>query len=157
MSGADDDRATGPGEPGAEPEGPGHDGGAPAPEEPVAPHVDHPDFDRSTYVTVVRELGHWVDTYLVPVWVHSVSASAPWCTQWPQHRDAVSMLHALWLSWQYFIDTEQAGSVGPITWINTHLFPTMERLRSAKGPFAACMRATGRTDHRIPSPPLEQR
>ncbi|GAB3214266.1 hypothetical protein GCM10027294_53240 [Marinactinospora endophytica] len=123
---------------------------AAGPQEAVAPHVDAPSFPRQAYEEEVARLGMWVDGYLVRVWVHSVTSTRPWCAHWREHRDAVSVLHALWLSWQEMIETSQAGSVGPSLWIHTHLRPTLDFLRSAQGPFAACMRGPNRNEHRLP-------
>ncbi|MFC7331421.1 DUF4913 domain-containing protein [Marinactinospora rubrisoli] len=125
-------------------------GDKPQEEEKPAPHIDAPNFDRSSYEEEVNRLAMWVDGFLVPNFVYDPSQARPWCQQWRAHRDAVSVLFALWLAWQELIDTERSGSAGPSTWFNAHLRPHMEYLRSPTGPFASCMRGTSRNEHRLP-------
>ncbi|QKW32440.1 DUF4913 domain-containing protein (plasmid) [Nocardiopsis flavescens] len=118
-------------------------------------HLDSPHFPDSAAAeqTEIDKLRSWVSDYLVPVWVHSVSAEQPWCTSWQEHDDALSSLHALYRAWQGLINTEgDAGLVGPSNWIVHHLGPIMARLRDPRGPFRRCVRGTTKIEHHLPEP-----
>lgn len=118
-------------------------------------HLDSPWFpdDAAAEQAEIAKLREWVKDYLVPVWVHSVSAEQPWCVHWYEHEDAVSSLHALMKAFQGLIDTEQdPGMVGPSTWITNHLVPIMNRLRDPRGPFRRCMRSPTKIEHHLPEP-----
>ncbi|MFE3456025.1 DUF4913 domain-containing protein [Nocardiopsis aegyptia] len=118
-------------------------------------HLDSPHFPDSAAAEQAEldKLRAWVNSYLVPVWVHSVGQEQPWCLRWDEHDDAVSALHALMRAFQGLINTEgDAGMVGPSIWITNHLTPIMNRLRDPRGPFRRCTRSATKTEHHLPEP-----
>lgn len=64
------------------------------------------------YAVELAALSDWVNYLFLPVYGTEISTSRPWCAQWHEHPEAVARLHALWLAWQQFTDTE-AGLSGP--------------------------------------------
>nr|BFE59545.1 hypothetical protein GCM10020063_040710 [Dactylosporangium thailandense] len=89
------------------------------------------------YVSELRRLSIWVEKLLIPVYAQEVTSSAPWCSRWRDHPEAIAYLHGLWLAWQ---DRTGPGAdmTGPVTWHRDFLQPTMDALRSPNGPFAGC-------------------
>jgi len=135
--------------PGDEPEGP-----EPEPQAQFQ-HLDSPAFPRHIPGVMEEEqakLYMWVEGYLVPTWVYEPSARRPWCVNWKEHPDAVSMLHATFRAFAELIDTEQAGLASPSTWIHHHLLPTLAYLRNPDGPFARCVRGPRQIEHALPDP-----
>ncbi|MBF9071805.1 DUF4913 domain-containing protein [Streptacidiphilus sp. NEAU-YB345] len=109
-------------------------------------------FDPDAYAAEVEAMTLWVDEILLGVFGAEVTATRPWCTRWPEHRDAVAMLHMLWLGWQQ-LTAGDAGLLGPVTWLRDVFFPVMDRLRAPDGPFAACTTDPSRPTHRVLAPP----
>ncbi|WP_433533067.1 DUF4913 domain-containing protein [Micromonospora sp. CA-263727] len=89
------------------------------------------------YVEELRRLSSWVEDLLLPVYGGEVSSSSPWCPRWREHPEAIAYLHGLWLAWQERTGPKAQAS-DPATWHQSYLWPTMEALRSANGPFAGC-------------------
>ncbi|MEV5952624.1 DUF4913 domain-containing protein [Streptomyces sp. NPDC051987] len=96
----------------------------------------------------LRGLMQWVRHLLLPVYGREVTSTAPWCTSWWLHREAVAQLYGLWLSWQE-LTSAAAGLTGPAIWHRDHLAHVMNALRDPSGPFAGC-KANG---HREKEPP----
>lgn len=107
------------------------------------------------YATELAALSDWVNYLFLPVYGREISTSRPWCAQWHEHPEAVARLHALWLAWQQFTDTE-AGLSGPSTWHRDHLDPTLVHLRAPDGPFAACTTSPSRPNHRVLANPAPE-
>ncbi|MGQ4410468.1 DUF4913 domain-containing protein, partial [[Kitasatospora] papulosa] len=101
-------------------------------------------------------LSDWVNYLFLPVYGREISTSRPWCAHWHEHPEAVARLHALWLAWQQFTDTE-AGLSGPSTWHRDHLDQTLVHLRAPDGPFAACTTSPNRPNHRVLANPAPER
>ncbi|WP_063728765.1 DUF4913 domain-containing protein [Streptomyces sp. RTd22] len=106
----------------------------------------------TVYAKELAALKVWVDDLLLPVYGREITSTRPWCAQWTEHPEAVARLHALWLAWQQFTDTE-AGLAGPSMWHRDHLDPTMLQLRASDGPFSACTTSPTRPNHRLLSAP----
>ncbi|NBE51638.1 DUF4913 domain-containing protein [Streptomyces boluensis] len=104
------------------------------------------------YAVELAALSAWVNHLFLPVYGREISTTRPWCAQWHEHPEAVARLHALWLAWQQFTDTE-AGLSGPSTWHRDHLDQTLVHLRAPDGPFAACTTSTTRPNHRVLATP----
>ncbi|MFI5662281.1 DUF4913 domain-containing protein [Streptomyces sp. NPDC051684] len=104
------------------------------------------------YAVELAALSDWVNYLFLPVYGREISTSRPWCAQWREHPEAVARLHALWLAWQQFTDTE-AGLSGPSTWHRDHLDQTLAHLRAPDGPFAACTTSPTRPNHRVLATP----
>ncbi|AEN10804.1 MULTISPECIES: DUF4913 domain-containing protein [unclassified Streptomyces] len=104
------------------------------------------------YATELTALTDWVNYLFLPVYGREISTMRPWCAQWHEHPEAVARLHALWLAWQQFTDTE-AGLSGPSTWHRDHLDQTLAHLRAPDGPFAACTTSATRPNHRVLATP----
>ncbi|RMI46739.1 DUF4913 domain-containing protein [Streptomyces triticirhizae] len=100
----------------------------------------------------LARLVRWVDDILLPNYGREISTPVPWCPWWPQHPEAVARLHALWAAWRQHI-ARDAGPSGPAIWHRDFLDHTMAQLRSAMGPFAACMTHPHRPAHRLLPPP----
>lgn len=104
------------------------------------------------YAVELAALSDWVNYLLLPVYGREISTNRPWCAQWHEHPEAVARLHALWLAWQQFTDTE-AGLSGPSTWHRDHLDQALVHLRAPDGPFAACTTSANRPNHRVLATP----
>jgi hypothetical protein len=104
-------------------------------------------LDGSDYVEELRRLSFWVDHLLVPVYCAEVSSSLPWCPRWSEHPEAVAYLHALWLAWQERTGPRALPS-DPAAWHQSYLWPTMDKLREANGPFAGCKPGAHRAKER---------
>ncbi|MFF4757809.1 DUF4913 domain-containing protein [Streptomyces sp. NPDC001292] len=107
------------------------------------------------YAVELAALSDWVNYLFLPVYGREISTSRPWCAQWHEHPEAVARLHALWLAWQQFTDTE-AGLSGPSTWHRDHLDQTLAHLRAPDGPFAACTTSANRPNHRVLATPAPE-
>ncbi|MGA5632531.1 DUF4913 domain-containing protein [Streptomyces lydicamycinicus] len=104
------------------------------------------------YAVELAALSDWVNHLFLPVYGREISTNRPWCAQWHEHPEAVARLHALWLAWQQFTDTE-AGLSGPSTWHRDHLDQALVHLRAPDGPFAACTTSPTRPSHRVLTTP----
>lgn len=102
-------------------------------------------MSRDAYRAELASLVTWVDTFLVPVYVGEASA---WCPVWWEHHEAVGRLHALRLAYNELADTAASGPSGPASWHRDHLDPSLDRLRSQNGPFAACLTPAGHVERR---------
>ncbi|MFJ9139043.1 DUF4913 domain-containing protein [Streptomyces sp. NPDC102256] len=107
------------------------------------------------YAVELAALSDWVNYLFLPVYGREISTSRPWCAHWHEHPEAVARLHALWLAWQQFTDSE-AGLSGPSTWHRDHLDQTLAHLRAPDGPFAACTTSATRPNHRVLAPPAPE-
>ncbi|WP_411076226.1 DUF4913 domain-containing protein [Streptomyces sp. cmx-4-7] len=107
------------------------------------------------YAAELAALTDWVNYLFLPVYGREISTMRPWCAQWHEHPEAVARLHALWLAWQQFTDTE-AGLSGPSTWHRDHLDQTLAHLRAPDGPFAACTTSANRPNHRVLATPAPE-
>lgn len=107
------------------------------------------------YAVELAALSDWVNYLFLPVYGREISTSRPWCARWHEHPEAVARLHALWLAWQQFTDTE-AGLSGPSTWHRDHLDQTLAHLRAPDGPFAACTTSATRPNHRVLATPAPE-
>ncbi|CDR10523.1 DUF4913 domain-containing protein [Streptomyces iranensis] len=106
----------------------------------------------TAYAKELAALKVWVDDLLLPVYGREITSTRPWCPRWTEHPESVARLHALWLAWQQFTDTE-AGLAGPALWHRDHLDPTLLQLRAPDGPFSACTTSPARPNHRLLSAP----
>ncbi|TRO56040.1 DUF4913 domain-containing protein [Streptomyces sp. IB201691-2A2] len=79
----------------------------------------------------------WVDGLLLPVYGREVTSTAPWCSRWWAHTEAVAQFYGLWMAWQQMTGPGSALS-GPLTWHRDCLGPVMTALRDPSGPFAGC-------------------
>lgn len=107
------------------------------------------------YATELAALSGWVHYLFLPVYGREISTTRPWCEKWYEHPEAVARLHALWLAWQQFTDTE-AGLSGPSTWHRDHLDQAVVHLRAPDGPFAACTTSPARRTHRVLATPAPE-
>ncbi|WP_326765311.1 DUF4913 domain-containing protein [Streptomyces sp. NBC_01591] len=107
------------------------------------------------YAAELTALSNWVHHLFLPVYGREISTNRPWCAQWHEHPEAVARLHALWLAWQQFTDTE-AGLSGPSTWHRDHLDQALVHLRAPDGPFAACTTSATRPNHRLLAAPAPE-
>ncbi|MFI9203734.1 DUF4913 domain-containing protein [Streptomyces sp. NPDC053048] len=113
-------------------------------------------LEGEAYDAELSALALWVEYVLAACYLTEVSSSAPWCTRWFEHPQAVTRLHALWLAWQELTTPESGGYTGPSVWARDHLDPCIGQLRDPSGPFAACMTHPERPQHTVlPQPPVE--
>ncbi|MFF1303132.1 DUF4913 domain-containing protein [Streptomyces sp. NPDC058307] len=97
------------------------------------------------YGRALRSLTLWVHHVLLPVYGREVTSTAPWCSSWWEHPEAVAQMHGLWLAWTNLTDTSASSGVnGPATWHRDFLSPVMNTLRDQSGPFAGCKAGTHR-------------
>jgi hypothetical protein len=135
---------------------------APAPgtdgERPGASPEDEPSPPRfilyregAEYGRELRQLTLWTHHVLLPVYGREVASTAPWCSSWWEHPEAVAQLHGLWLAWA---DLTGPGSPlsGPASWHRDFLGPVMMSLRDPSGPFAGCKPGNHRAKQ---SPPVD--
>lgn len=116
----------------------------PAPETEVVPReepANPPNFilylDGPAYVNALRELTLWTHHVLLPVYGREVTSTAPWCSRWWEHPEAVAQLHGLRLAWNE-LTGPGSGMCGPANWHRDYLVPAMNSLRDPMGPFAGC-------------------
>ncbi|MFJ5261809.1 DUF4913 domain-containing protein [Streptomyces sp. NPDC088387] len=93
--------------------------------------------EGAEYIAELGQLTLWVQYVLLPVYGREVSSTAPWCSRWWEHREAIAQLHGLWLAWGELTGPHAAMS-GPATWHRDFLLPVMSSLRDPMGPFAGC-------------------
>ncbi|MFC7329404.1 DUF4913 domain-containing protein [Marinactinospora rubrisoli] len=115
-----------------------------AEEEPPAAAPFIFNLSRDAYRGELAALVAWVDDFLVPVY----AGPEGWCPVWWEHHEAVGRLHALRLAYEELTDTSVSGGSGPGRWHRDHLDPTLDRLRGAGGPFAACLSPAGHRPER---------
>ncbi|MFF6877388.1 MULTISPECIES: DUF4913 domain-containing protein [unclassified Streptomyces] len=94
-------------------------------------------FQGPQYVDALRQLTLWAHNVLLPVYGREVTSSAPWCSRWWEHPEAVAQLHGLWLAWME-LTGPGSGPSGPANWHRDYLLPVMASLRDPSGPFAGC-------------------
>lgn len=94
-------------------------------------------LDDDQYDEALRLLQAWVRGLLLPVYGREVSSTAPWCSRWWDHPEAVAQFYGLWMAWQELtgIGSNQAG---PAAWHRDYLAPVMTSLRDPSGIFAGC-------------------
>ncbi|MER6672748.1 DUF4913 domain-containing protein [Streptomyces sp. NPDC000983] len=105
--------------------------------------------EGTEYGRTLRRLTLWVHHVLLPVYGREVTSSAPWCSRWWEHPEAVAQLHALWLAWEELTESDTPGS-GPVTWHRDCLGPVMHSLRDPAGPFAGCKPGAHRVKEKPP-------
>src|SRR4051812_29699078 len=64
-----------------------------------------PDTDRVEGMDEVPQLAYrsldaWVNDYFTVVFARAVGGEMRWCSQWRDHREALTRLEALWRSWE---------------------------------------------------------
>ncbi|MFC8359353.1 DUF4913 domain-containing protein [Streptomyces griseorubiginosus] len=100
-------------------------------------------LEGSAYDDALQGLVDWVRYLLLPVYGREPTSSAPWCSRWWEHPEAVAQLHALWMSWQDLTGPGSALS-GPLNWHRDCLAHVMASLRDPSGPFAGCKKGSHR-------------
>ena len=112
------------------------DSAAPQEKPPSPPHfilyMEGPEYGHT-----LRQLTLWVHHVLLPVYGREVTSTAPWCSRWWEHPEAVAQLHGLWLAWGE-LTGPGSGMCGPANWHRDYLGPVMGALRDPMGPFAGC-------------------
>lgn len=83
----------------------------------------------------------WLEGYLVQIWRHG--ADGNWCRYWWRHAEAVTIIEALWRTWEH-LRTE--GPTGMAVWLRDYLNPLMHQLTAKTGTFADCRAQT--SEHR---------
>ncbi|MFE2584837.1 DUF4913 domain-containing protein [Streptomyces sp. NPDC059378] len=140
-------------EPAGEPQAPGdQDAPAPEPEAPAPPRFILY-LQGAEYGQTLRRLTLWVHNVLLPVYGREVTSTAPWCSRWWEHHEAVAQLHALWLAWGELTGPD-GGHTGPAAWHRDFLGPVMATLRDPQGPFAGCKPGGHRAKE---APPVDAR
>lgn len=99
---------------------------SPAPPADQGQSVPEPAYER---------LEDWVDQYFLPTFRRPIGGETRWCTQWPEHAEAITRLEALWRSWEAL---RLDPNLGIATWLTTYLDPLLAVLMSRSGPFAQC-------------------
>lgn len=94
-------------------------------------------MDGPAYGSALRQLTLWTHHVLLPVYGREVTSTAPWCSRWWEHPEAVAQLHGLWLAWGDLTGPESPAN-GPANWHRDYLSPVMTTLRDPQGPFAGC-------------------
>ncbi len=123
-------------EPGANAERPEAEGSAPEEDAPSPPHFILY-MDGPAYTDTLRQLTLWAHHVLLPVYGREITSSAPWCSRWWDHPEAVAQFHGLWLAWAE-LTGPGSGLCGPANWHRDYLGPVMGVLRDPMGPFAGC-------------------
>lgn len=81
------------------------------------------------------DLESWVREYFYVTFQRPLGGESRWCSQWPEHREAVVRLDALWCSWK---SLRRDQELGLSTWFHNFLDPQLNIILSARGPFAQC-------------------
>ncbi len=119
-----------------------------SPPPPPRPHfilyMDGPEYARN-----LRQLTLWTHHVLLPVYGREVTSTAPWCSRWWEHPEAVAQLHGLWLAWGE-LTGPGSGMCGPANWHRDYMIPVMGVLRDPNGPFAACKPGAHRSMEKPP-------
>ncbi|MDQ0772131.1 hypothetical protein QF026_000597 [Streptomyces aurantiacus] len=89
------------------------------------------------YAQTLRQLTLWAHHVLLPVYGREITSTAPWCSRWWEHPEAVAQLHGLWLAWAQ-LTGPGSETVGPANWHRDYLATVMNSLRDPMGPFAGC-------------------
>jgi len=111
-------------------------------------------LDGPEYAQTLRKLTLWTHHILLPVYGRELTSTAPWCSCWWEHPEAVAQLHGLWLSWGE-LTGPGSGMCGPANWHRDYLKPTMESLRDPDGPFAGCKPGAHREKEKPPVDSLD--
>lgn len=93
--------------------------------------------DGAEYQESLYQLVQWTQHVLLPVYGREVTSTAPWCSRWWEHQEAVMQLHGLWLAWAALTGPD-SDMTGPAMWHRDFLGPVMGTLRDPMGPFAGC-------------------
>ncbi|MGY1438572.1 DUF4913 domain-containing protein [Streptomyces reniochalinae] len=130
----------------------GEDGGPAEEKAPAKPrfilYQDGAEYQASLY-----QLLQWTHHVLLPVYGREVSSTAPWCSRWWEHPEAVAQLHGLWLAWAE-LTGPNADNTGPSVWHRDFLGPIMGALRDPMGPFAGCKPGSHRAKEVPPVDPV---
>jgi hypothetical protein len=111
--------------------------GATPQEPPPSPPLFILYMEGPAYAQTLRQLTLWTHHVLLPVYGREITSTAPWCSRWWEHPEAVAQLHGLWLAWGE-LTGPNAGMLGPANWHRDYLAPVMNALRDPMGPFAGC-------------------
>ncbi|MEU7314821.1 DUF4913 domain-containing protein [Streptomyces sp. NPDC007083] len=109
--------------------------------------------DGPEYQVEFQRLTQWTHHVLLPVYGREVTSTAPWCSRWWEHPEAVAQLHGLWLAWAALTGPD-ADMTGPASWHRDFLGPVMSSLRDPSGPFAGCKPGNHRAKEPPPVEPL---
>ncbi|WP_369208874.1 DUF4913 domain-containing protein [Streptomyces sp. PU-14G] len=110
-------------------------------------------LDGVEYQSELFRLAQWTHHVLLPVYGREVTSSAPWCSRWWEHQEAVAQLHGLWLAWAE-LTGPYAETTGPASWHRDFLGPVLGALRDPSGPFAGCKPGSHRSKVVPPVEPL---
>lgn len=108
-------------------------------------------LEGAEYAQNLRQLTLWAHHVLLPVYGREVTSTAPWCSSWWEHPEAVAQLHGLWLAWADLTGPDSPMS-GPANWHRDYLGPVMQSLRDPMGPFAGCKPGSHRAKE---TPPVD--
>lgn len=89
------------------------------------------------YLSMLRRLTLWAHHVLLPVYGREITSTAPWCSRWWEHPEAVAQLHGLWMAWSE-LTGPGSDMTGPALWHRDYLGPVLDSLRDPAGPFAGC-------------------
>ncbi|WP_375541505.1 DUF4913 domain-containing protein [Quadrisphaera sp. INWT6] len=81
------------------------------------------------------DLDSWVRDYFCTTFVRPLGGEYRWCVRWPEHREAVLRLDALWSSWNALT---RDPHLGMSTWLHQFLDPQLTILLAPRGPFVSC-------------------
>ncbi|MER6531811.1 DUF4913 domain-containing protein [Streptomyces sp. NPDC001508] len=94
-------------------------------------------MEGAEYADSLCRLTLWTHPVLLPVYGREVTSTAPWCSRWWKHPEAVTQLHRLWPAWGELTGAD-AEMTGPAGRHRDCLLPVMESLRSPQGSFGGC-------------------
>ncbi|MFI6694771.1 DUF4913 domain-containing protein [Streptomyces sp. NPDC050433] len=106
------------------------------------------------YASTLRQLTLWAHHVLLPVYGREITSTAPWCSRWWEHPEAVAQMHGLWLAWGD-LTGPGSGLCGPANWHRDYLGPVMNSLRDPMGPFAGCKPGAHRGKEKPPVDALD--
>jgi hypothetical protein len=81
-----------------------------------------------------QTLDAWVEGWFAERYARSIVGGTRWCSQWYEHPEAVTRLHALWTSWEV---AQRDPDRGMIIWLRDGDAQFYELTREC-GPFISC-------------------
>jgi hypothetical protein len=84
---------------------------------------------------VYGDVHGFVEGWFAPTISRPLGGTHRWCPTWWDHPEAKERLDALWRAYEHLQDDHD---LGPITFLNNHLDPTLQVLLAPTGPFARC-------------------
>ncbi|MGW5569778.1 DUF4913 domain-containing protein [Nocardia thailandica] len=98
---------------------------------------------------VQQHIGNWAQRKLARTL--GSATGFPWCTQWWEHPEAVTLL---WLLRQSWIDAVQQGGPALLVYFRDCYYPALRLITDPQGPFHACIPGEHKDSEFVPVHPI---